>query len=62
MATDIATPVAAPHAPTTTAAPAPAGAGVVKPGYDYGKEFDYGLELILDGLAARLADQPTAGS
>ena len=34
MATDIATPVAAPHAPTTTAAPAPAGAGVVKPGYD----------------------------
>ncbi|TDW71572.1 NCS1 family nucleobase:cation symporter-1 [Curtobacterium sp. PhB25] len=32
MATDLVTPVAAPHAPTTTAAPA--GAGVVKPGYD----------------------------
>ncbi|MBP2326557.1 AcrR family transcriptional regulator [Kibdelosporangium banguiense] len=24
---------------------------VLKPGYDYGKEFEYGLELILDGLA-----------
>jgi hypothetical protein len=24
---------------------------VMKPGYDYGEEFDYGLDLILDGLA-----------
>ena len=23
---------------------------VLKPGYDYGDEFDFGLELILDGL------------
>jgi hypothetical protein len=23
---------------------------VMKPGYDYGDEFEYGLELILDGL------------
>jgi hypothetical protein len=23
---------------------------VLKPGYDYGNEFDYGLDLILDGL------------
>ncbi|UQX04474.1 TetR/AcrR family transcriptional regulator [Streptomyces sp. RerS4] len=28
---------------------------VLRPGYEYGAEFDYGLELILDGLAARLA-------
>ncbi len=24
---------------------------VMKPGYDYGDEFEYGLDLILDGLA-----------
>jgi hypothetical protein len=23
---------------------------VMKPGYDYGEEFEYGLDLILDGL------------
>jgi hypothetical protein len=23
---------------------------VMKPGYDYGDEFEYGLDLILDGL------------
>ncbi|MFI8265779.1 TetR/AcrR family transcriptional regulator [Streptomyces sp. NPDC085665] len=28
---------------------------VLQPGYAYGSEFDYGLELILDTLAARLA-------
>ncbi|MEV6581225.1 TetR/AcrR family transcriptional regulator [Streptomyces sp. NPDC051582] len=28
---------------------------VLRPGYAYGAEFDYGLELILDTLAARLA-------
>jgi hypothetical protein len=22
----------------------------MKPGYDYGEEFEYGLDLILDGL------------
>lgn len=27
---------------------------VMRPGYDYGDEFDFGLELILDGLARRL--------
>ena len=26
---------------------------VLKPGYDYGDEFEYGLELILDGLEGR---------
>jgi hypothetical protein len=26
------------------------GEHVLKPGYDYGDEFEYGLELILDGL------------
>jgi AcrR family transcriptional regulator len=30
---------------------------VVKPGYDFGAEFEPGLELILDGLAASLATQ-----
>jgi AcrR family transcriptional regulator len=30
---------------------------VVKPGYDYGEEFEYGLELILDGLAQKLAHE-----
>ncbi|MEU8776936.1 TetR/AcrR family transcriptional regulator [Streptomyces sp. NPDC048606] len=29
---------------------------VLRPGYEYGAEFGYGLELILDGLAARLAE------
>ncbi|MFJ9611522.1 TetR/AcrR family transcriptional regulator [Kitasatospora sp. NPDC101176] len=28
---------------------------VLRPGYDYGAEFDYGLDLILDGLEHRLA-------
>ncbi|MET9957550.1 TetR/AcrR family transcriptional regulator [Streptomyces sp. NPDC006326] len=28
---------------------------VLAPGYDHGAEFDYGLELILDGLERRLA-------
>jgi AcrR family transcriptional regulator len=28
---------------------------VLRPGYDYGDEFDFGLELILDGLERRLA-------
>jgi hypothetical protein len=23
---------------------------VLRPGYDYGREFDFGLDLILDGL------------
>jgi hypothetical protein len=25
---------------------------VLKPGYDYGDEFEFGLDLILDGLSA----------
>ena len=28
---------------------------VMKPGYDYGDEFDFGIELILDGLELRLS-------
>jgi hypothetical protein len=28
----------------------------MKPGYDYGHEFEYGLDLILDGLERRLRD------
>jgi len=28
---------------------------VLKPGYDYGAEFEYGLDLILDGLARALS-------
>ena len=27
---------------------------VLKPGYDFGDEFDFGLDLILDGLSGRL--------
>jgi len=26
----------------------------MKPGYDYGDEFEYGLDLILDGLELEL--------
>jgi AcrR family transcriptional regulator len=29
---------------------------VMKPGYDYGEEFEYGLGVVLDGLAASLKD------
>ena len=29
---------------------------IMKPGYDFGAEFDFGLDLILDGLAQSLAD------
>ena len=29
---------------------------VMVPGYDFGDEFEFGLDLILDGLAARLAE------
>ena len=28
---------------------------VLRPGYDYGEEFEFGLDLVLDGLAARAA-------
>jgi AcrR family transcriptional regulator len=31
---------------------------VMRPGYDYGAEFDFGFELILDGLERRLAAWP----
>jgi AcrR family transcriptional regulator len=33
---------------------------VLKPGYDFGDEFDFGLDLILDGLAALLDREVTA--
>jgi AcrR family transcriptional regulator len=29
---------------------------VLQPGYDFGEEFDFGLDLVLDGLARRAAD------
>jgi hypothetical protein len=29
---------------------------VLQPGYDFGAQFDFGLDLILDGLAAQLED------
>ena len=32
---------------------------ILKPGYDYGEEFEYGLDLILDGLE-RALDRRTA--
>jgi hypothetical protein len=32
---------------------------VLQPGYDYADEFDFGLELILDGLERQLRGQPT---
>ena len=28
----------------------------MRPDYDFGEEFDYGLDLILDGLARSLAN------
>jgi hypothetical protein len=28
---------------------------VLQPGYDFGNEFDFGLELILDGLGSRMS-------
>jgi tetracycline repressor-like protein len=28
---------------------------VLQPGYDFGDEFDFGLELVLDGLSRALA-------
>ena len=30
---------------------------VLQPGYDYGNEFEYGLDLILDSLESRLTDR-----
>jgi hypothetical protein len=29
---------------------------VLQPGYNFGAQFDFGLDLILDGLAAQLAE------
>jgi AcrR family transcriptional regulator len=34
---------------------------ILKPGYDFGAEFDYGLELILDGLTRTLNEHQGAG-
>jgi len=31
---------------------------ILKPGYDFGAEFDYGLELVLDGLTRSLDEHP----
>ncbi|HET8795058.1 MAG TPA: TetR/AcrR family transcriptional regulator C-terminal domain-containing protein, partial [Arthrobacter sp.] len=30
---------------------------VLRPGYDFGNEFGFGLDLILDGLAASISDR-----
>jgi AcrR family transcriptional regulator len=35
---------------------------VLKPGYSYGNEFEFGLELILDGLERKLEEERAAGS
>ena len=32
----------------------------LRPGYDFGDEFEVGLDLILDGLAGRLAEEQAA--
>jgi hypothetical protein len=31
---------------------------VLQPGYDYGAEFEFGLDLILDGLERARGQQP----
>lgn len=33
---------------------------IMKPGYDFGAEFEFGLDLILDGLALTIARRPVA--
>ena len=35
---------------------------VLQPGYDYGDEFEFGLDLILDGLSAHDGTQPRVPS
>lgn len=34
---------------------------ILQPDYDFGAEFDYGLELILDGLTRSLNEHQVAG-
>ena len=34
---------------------------VMQPGYDYGDEFEFGLDLILDGLERASGTRPDAG-
>jgi hypothetical protein len=34
---------------------------ILQPGYDFGAEFDYGLELVLDGLSRSLEGHQKAG-
>ena len=29
---------------------------ILKPGYDFGDEFEFGLSVVLDGLARAIAD------
>jgi hypothetical protein len=31
---------------------------ILKPGYDFGEEFEFGLDLILDGLATSITGNP----
>jgi hypothetical protein len=33
---------------------------VMRPDYDFGREFEFGLDLVLDGLAARVSRRGTA--
>ena len=35
---------------------------VMKPGYDYGDEFEYGLDLVLDGLDRRWHQERDKGA
>ena len=35
---------------------------IMRPDYDFGEEFDFGLTVILDGLAARLSEPDAAPS
>ena len=34
---------------------------VMRPGYDFGDEFEFGLDLVLDGLARLLDDSGGSG-
>ena len=44
------TPEAAPPAPTPEETQEMTVEHVLRPGYDYGDEFEFGLDLLLDGL------------
>jgi hypothetical protein len=35
---------------------------IMRPDYDFGEEFEYGLDLILDGVARALTDNDAAST